>query len=184
MPATKRLFIAVPVTTELKEVFRQHQPAFTQPAVRFLPDDNLHLTVHFLGEVPADQVTAIEQGLHQVAATQTAFNLTLECLEPGPKPKSPRLIWARFRPEPVFTQLCAAVFEQLGIRPPDHADYIPHVTLARFRKDAPRPQLLPIIYPTESPLTLPVTTVALWQSELKSPHPVYHVLAGFPLGST
>ncbi len=182
MSATKRLFIAVPVPTELKEVFRQHQPAYTQPAVRFVPDDNLHLTVHFLGEVPADQVITIEQSLRQVAAHQSPFNLTLECLEPGPKPRSPRLIWARFRPKPAFAQLCAAVFQQLGIRPPDHADYIPHVTLARFRKDAPRPVSLPVISPPEPPVTMPVTTVALWQSELKSPYPVYQVLAEFALG--
>jgi 2'-5' RNA ligase len=182
MSNTKRLFIAAPVPPDLKEVFRQHQAAFKQPAVRFLPDENLHLTVHFLGEVPADQVMEIQQGLQQLAATQENFQLTFECLEPGPKPKSPRLIWARFRPHPAFTQLCAAVFQQMGIRPPDHAEYIPHITLARFRKDAPRPVSLPIIYPPEPNFLMPVNSVALWQSELKSPQPVYHILAEYTLG--
>ena len=181
MSETLRLFIAIEVPANLKAAFRHYQPAFTHAAVRFLPDENLHLTVHFMGEVPTGQLTEIEQRLKEVAATQMPFNLTLHCLEPGPKPKSPRLIWARFGPEPAFAQLSAAVFRQLGIRPPDHADSIPHVTLARFRKDMPRPISLSVIYPPEPPLTMPVTTVALWQSELKSPHPVYRVLAEFPL---
>jgi 2'-5' RNA ligase len=64
MPNTKRLFIAAPVPPGLKEVFRQHQAALTQPAVRFLPDENLHLTVHFLGEVPADQVLEIQLSIN------------------------------------------------------------------------------------------------------------------------
>lgn len=181
MPPTKRLFIAAPVPANLKAIFRQHQPSFTSEAVRFIPEANLHLTVHFLGEVPAEQVPAITQALQEVASSHLAFSLQLQCLEPGPKPKAPRLIWARFRPHPAFAGLCAAVFAQLAIRSPDHADYIPHITVARFRKDAPRPVHLPVLKLTEAQITLPVASLALWQSELQSPHPVYSILAEFPL---
>lgn len=183
MLPTKRLFIAAPLPDNLKTILQQYQPAFAHPAVRFLPASNLHLTVHFLGNVPAHQVPAIEQILPQVATRHAPFTLQLECLEPGPKSKAPRLVWARFRPQPAFAQLSAAVFEQLNSRPPDHADYIPHITLARFRKDAPRPTNLSPIYPTGLPILLPVATVALWESELQSPHPVYRILAEFPLGT-
>ncbi len=109
-----------------------------------------------------------------------AFTLNLECLEPGPKPKSPRLIWARFAAHPAFTELCTAVTTQLGVKPGSQ-DYIPHITLARFRKDVPKPIELPVINFKTQQISLPVNSLALWQSELKSPHPVYRILVMYPL---
>lgn len=185
MAETKRLFVAAPISTTLKEILRTSQSQYTHDVIRFVPEDNLHITIHFLGEVHADQVGEIEEKLQQIAATQVAFTLRLEALEPGPKPRSPRLIWARFTSHPEFTQLSSSVSKHLAIRPPDHPDYIPHITVARFRKDKPRPVSLPTILFKEEQIELPVSSLALWQSELKSPHPVYRILREFTLtGST
>lgn len=181
---TQRLFIAVPVPPDLQEILRQHcQSFFPGEAIRPLPAANLHLTVYFLGEVPATQRPTITQALQAVAATHAPFTLNLANLEPGPKASSPRLIWARCRPQPAFTELVAAVYRQLARRPPDYADPIPHITLARFRKDQPRPVSLPTVDLAEQHVTLPVLSVALWESALQSPHPAYRILAEFALGT-
>lgn len=184
MAETKRLFVAAPVPASLKEIFREQQHHFSREAIRFVPEDNWHLTIHFLGEVPTAQVEVIEQALQLVSATHPAFSLNLQTLEPGPKPTSPRLIWARFARHPAFTRLCAAVATQLAIRPPDQPDYIPHITLARFRKTMAKPGSLPIIPLSPRQVNLPVNSLALWQSQLKSPHPVYRILNLFPLVET
>ncbi|QNF31864.1 RNA 2',3'-cyclic phosphodiesterase [Adhaeribacter swui] len=180
MASTQRLFIAVPIPNSLQAFFQEQQLAFISNAIRFVPDTNLHLTVHFLGEVPPDKVDKIISAVKKVAESYSAFNLDLECIEPGPKPKSPRLIWARFTAHPAFTELCQAVTTHLGIKP-TNPDYIPHITLARFRKDMPKPIHLPILDFKTQHMSLPVNALALWQSEFKSPHPEYRILVMYPL---
>ncbi|MDQ3291189.1 MAG: RNA 2',3'-cyclic phosphodiesterase [Bacteroidota bacterium] len=178
---TRRLFIAVPIPDNLKNFFQQQQPEFTDESIRFVPNDNLHLTVHFLGEVPTNQLENITSVLQNVANSTASFTLELERLEPGPKPRSPRLIWARFAAHPAFRQLCTAITAQLGISVSNQDDYIPHITLARFRKGAPKPLSFPEVNVSAQKIILPVSSVALWQSELKSPHPIYRILVMYPL---
>lgn len=181
MTQTQRLFIAVPIPDSLQEFFQEQQPLFTNGVIRFVPAANLHLTVHFLGEVPVEKIPDITTILQKVADSHSAFTLDLECLEPGPKPKSPRLIWARFANHPAFTELCNAVTTHLGAKATSQ-DYIPHITLARFRKDKAKPVGLPVEDLKSQLITLPVNSLALWQSELKSPHPIYRTLVMYPLG--
>ncbi len=180
MAATRRLFIAVPVPDGLQNFFQEQQALYPNSALRFVPNANLHLTVHFLGETPVEKLEHIIAALQKVAVNSEAFTLHLECLEPGPKPKSPRLIWARFAAHPAFTALCTAITTQLGVKPGSQ-DYIPHITLARFRKEVAKPTELPVVHLKTPPISLPVNSLALWQSELKSPHPVYRILVMYPL---
>lgn len=180
MTATRRLFIAVPIPDSLQNFFQEQQALYTNGALRFVPNANLHLTVHFLGEIPAEKLENIITALQKVAANSEAFTLHLECLEPGPKPKSPRLFWARFVAHPAFAALCTAVTTHLGIKP-GNQDYIPHITLARFRKDVAKPTELPVVHIKTQQISLPVNSLALWQSELRSPHPVYRILVMYPL---
>ncbi|PSR56223.1 RNA 2',3'-cyclic phosphodiesterase [Adhaeribacter arboris] len=184
MTDTKRLFVAIPILDDLQAFFREQQPAFAHEAIRFVPDANLHLTVHFLGEVPNRQIANITNALQQVASTTAPFTLQLEQLEPGPKPKSPRLIWARFAAHPLFTHLYTAITTQLGISASNQADYIPHITLARFQKDKTKPSSFPVVSEPSQQIILPVSSIGLWQSELKSPHPIYRTLVLYPLTGT
>lgn len=172
-----RLFVAARITAIIKAQLQELLLPFGHPSIRFLPEQNLHLTLYFIGNVPLTQLPHIQQQVRQAVAQQQLFILDLDCLEPGPKPKSPRLVWARFKPSLPFERLS----RQLTPAPVREQKAIPHITLARFRKDMPKPTSLPPVYP-EQPLQLAVDSVALWQSELASPHPVYTVLENYPLG--
>ncbi|WP_161888777.1 RNA 2',3'-cyclic phosphodiesterase [Pontibacter russatus] len=176
-----RLFVAATLPGALKEQLQQQLQPFRHPAIRFVPEQNLHLTLFFIGNVPAQQVAAIKQAIREVAQRHRPFTLDFACTGPGPKPRHPRLVWARFQEHGAFAALSQDLMEALATAPPKQQKAIPHVTLARFRKDRPAPDGLPTITPQE-PLQLEVREVALWQSELASPHPVYTVVETFGLG--
>jgi len=176
-----RLFAAARIPAIIKAQLQELLLPFGHPSIRFLPEQNLHLTLYFIGNVPLTQLPHIQQQVRQVAAQQQSFILDLDCLEPGPQPKSPRLVWARFKPSHPFEQLSRQLTLALSQVPVREQKTIPHITLVRFRKDMPKPNNLPPVYP-EQPLQLAVDSVALWQSELASPHPVYTVLENYPLG--
>ncbi len=69
----------------------------------------------------------------------------------------------------------------MGNNSTPHPHPVPHVTLARFRKDTPKPQDLRV----ETDLQVPeveINTFALWQSHLGQPHPRYVVLKTYKMG--
>ncbi|WP_205500840.1 RNA 2',3'-cyclic phosphodiesterase [Rufibacter psychrotolerans] len=181
MTDTIRLFVAAALPPDLKAYLGQARQAYAHPQIRPVPGQNLHLTLFFLGNVPAAEVPSIRQTLAQVAPRHQPFTLTLEQLEPGPKPRAPRLIWARFSQNEAFSRLSQELTQALSEAPPKQEKFIPHVTLCRFQKAGRPPQHLPQIAPTET-ILYPVHSFALWQSELASPHPRYTVMEEFSLG--
>ncbi|MFB9862211.1 RNA 2',3'-cyclic phosphodiesterase [Rufibacter immobilis] len=181
MKDTIRLFVAARLPQDLTNYLVQAREAYAQPAIREVPEQNLHLTLFFIGNVPATEEANIRQKLAEVAQRHQPFTLALEQLEPGPKPRSPRLIWARFRQLEAFAQLSLDLTQVLAEVPPRQEKFIPHVTLCRFRKDLPAPKDLPVVAPAEE-ILYPVPALALWQSQLASPHPIYTMVEEFPLG--
>ncbi|WP_181306366.1 RNA 2',3'-cyclic phosphodiesterase [Rufibacter sp. XAAS-G3-1] len=181
MKDTIRLFVAARLPEEVIAYLGQARQAYEDPSIRAVPEQNLHLTLYFLGNVPATEDTYIRQTLAQVAQRHQPFTLTLEQLEPGPKPRSPRLVWARFQKNTAFSQLSQDLTQALSPVPPKQEKFIPHVTLCRFRKEGAVPRDLPIVTPPQE-VRYPVTSLALWQSQLASPHPIYTVVEEFPLG--
>ena len=177
-----RLFVAAPLPENVKQQLKQYITAFHAPEVRFVPDDNLHLTLFFIGNASPDLLPEIEAKLAAIAAEAKPFELELHNLEPGPKPKNPRLVWARFVMHPAFTELSQQVTAALAHNPEVPLKPIPHITLARFQKNVPTP-VLPEVKP-EEPVKLEVTELALWQSKLGQPHPVYTILRHFPFNTS
>ncbi|GHA77103.1 RNA 2',3'-cyclic phosphodiesterase [Pontibacter akesuensis] len=180
MKDTIRLFVAAILPPDVQNTLQQHLQPYTHPAIRFLPVQNLHLTLFFIGNVPQEQLTSITHRVQEVAQRHQPFILDLEQLEPGPNRRQPRLLWARFAANPTFEALSYELSAALAQQPAKKLKPIPHVTLARFKKDKPVPADLPVVE-LDAPLQLPVPEIALWQSELASPHPVYSVLKHFPL---
>ncbi|WP_192821047.1 RNA 2',3'-cyclic phosphodiesterase [Rufibacter sp. LB8] len=113
MQDTLRLFVAAALPQELKNYLIKARHAFDHPAVRPVPDDNLHLTLFFIGNVAAQQKPGILEKLADIAQRHVEFTLTLEQVEPGPSLQSPRLVWARFQQRSAFAQLSREVTQAL-----------------------------------------------------------------------
>ncbi|WP_224744131.1 RNA 2',3'-cyclic phosphodiesterase [Pontibacter aquaedesilientis] len=175
-----RLFIAAPLPEELKDYLTTQSSHYKDESIRQVPEENLHLTLYFIGNVPAERLDAIREVTAHIARQFAPFELQLTAIEPGPKPRSPRLIWARFESSEPFAQLSKSLTLALSSAPPLNREAIPHITLSRFRKDRPAPRNLEAILP-DGPVTLQVNEIAVWHSELGSPHPHYSILHSYPL---
>ncbi|QHL86496.1 RNA 2',3'-cyclic phosphodiesterase [Nibribacter ruber] len=176
-----RLFVAVPLPNNLLDYLLSAREAFDSNAIRMVPAQNLHLTLFFIGNVPAIKEIPIINHLKEIAQQYQPFTLTLEQLEPGPKRSAPRLIWARFQALAAFEKLSLDLANVFSPNPSKHDKFIPHVTVCRFKKEIRPAHNMPLVQPSEK-LMFPVKSLALWQSVLGSPHPVYTVVQEFPLG--
>ena len=181
MDDSLRLFVAASLTDELGPFLKEQLRPFLDDTLRVVPLQNMHLTLFFIGNVPASNLDQIRKLVKEVAQNVKPFVLELQSVEQGPKPTSPRLIWAKFGEHPEFATLSKQLAHALAPAEPNKLKPIPHITLGRYRKNIGRPILKPAITP-ENPVTLPVNAIGIWKSDLASPHPVYSILESYLLG--
>jgi len=131
--SVERLFVGLPVPEGLARALVALQPP-PGTGIRLTRKEDLHLTLHFIGQAPVAPVVA---ALGAVRAA--AFRLEPDkpghfALRGGRK-----ILWLGFRPEPALDALHAAVGDALrstGFEP-ERRPWVPHLTLARLGPDAP-----------------------------------------------
>ena len=147
-----RLFIAINLSPEMKNALTAAQRAMYHRGVRgnFTPEENLHLTLAFIGEYPS--ADAVMDALSSV--TFTPFNLALDGVG-----RFGELWWAGLRESAALIAVVRRVRRALaesGI-PFDRKRFTPHITLIRkASRDAAGI--------TIAPGTMTVRTVSLMSS--------------------
>ncbi|NEZ05051.1 RNA 2',3'-cyclic phosphodiesterase [Wenzhouxiangella sp. XN201] len=166
---TRRLFLALWPDERIRaEIVARREALGTTDGPRRVPDHNLHLTLLFLGDQPADQMAAIETAVTAVEGRPFACVLDRFGWFPGA-----RVLWLGGEAPAAMQILYSGLFEAvtgLGIRL-DRRPLRPHVTL--FRKVARRPEL-----PRPEPLTWMVEHFGLVESVPGRP---YRVLKSWSL---
>jgi 2'-5' RNA ligase len=104
---------------------------------RWVTDENLHLTLRFIGEVEEPQVEEIEMALRSVRCE--AFSLSLDGVGRFKTGRRIRSLWAGVAPNEALSTLQERVdgaLRRAGL-PPDGRRFTPHVTLARLKSGTP-----------------------------------------------
>ena len=177
---TVRAFIGVPVDRHLIQFFagfrQQHAGAPWAKAIRWLKDDNIHLTLRFLGNINHEQLTLLRERFSDLE--QPAF--AVQCSQPKPFPnlKQARMLASLIHKSEPLQQL-ANTAEQLaqsaGLTP-EKRPVLAHITVARFKNLKETNPLNPLMRDSSSH-SLPLHCVRLYQSELLPTGAQYQVLA-------
>ena len=73
-----RLFVAATLPDSLASRLADAAGSLAGPELRVVPAEDLHLTVHFLGEVEPERVAGLAGAVRTVCATADPFRLELE----------------------------------------------------------------------------------------------------------
>lgn len=128
-----RLFTAIHIPTECQAVLSDIQP-LAQDGVSLTPADEMHVTLHFIGEVSELTCDAIRLHLRSVQAE--CFNLQLDGVGYFGEKENPHVLWSGTNLSAELVRLRDAIGEVLTkfeIKLEERA-YSPHVTLARLNK--------------------------------------------------
>ncbi|HEX9713135.1 MAG TPA: RNA 2',3'-cyclic phosphodiesterase [Actinomycetota bacterium] len=177
-----RLFVALGLLPEVKDELARIAGALAPfvPGALWVPRDNYHLTLAFLGWVADERVPEISDALRQGVAELREGSARLDDLGAFPSERRARVVWVGLAdPEGVVEAMAGAVHESMaGIgSPPEERPFRAHVTLARSKT----PGL--VAFPEDAapaPLAVPVGRVTLFRSHLRRPAPRYEALAEFP----
>lgn len=135
-----RAFLAAPIPPQVKAAIGQLQKRLgTQsPDIRWTKPDNLHLTMHFFGDVSEETLEKIRVSMLSVKGCQRPFQVDIKGLGAFPSLQRPRVVWLGLAPTTRLRQLHHDIQQSLqdvGITPETRA-YSPHLTIGRVRKEA------------------------------------------------
>ncbi len=136
-----RTFIAIELDESIKDELTKLQEQLKgkapQGSVRWVRPGGIHLTLKFLGNVPADQIEEIARALQKSCQGFAPFSLSCGGLGCFPNLKRPRVVWVGIQEETgTLAQLHKAIEENvapLGY-PPEKRKFSPHLTLGRVQK--------------------------------------------------
>jgi len=136
-----RLFVAIPVPEPVRKEMARVQDKFRPLAapddVRWVNPQQLHLTLKFLGHVPADAVETVKAALTDACAGMRSLRLHAKGIGFFPNVRSPRVIWVGLENhDQTLANLQRRVEQALTpfTENPAEERFRPHVTLGRFQK--------------------------------------------------
>lgn len=143
-----RIFVGVELADEVKDAAfsaadalrRRLADAGLRVDAKWVPRDNLHITLWFIGEVTDDRARTIQDALAPESAVP-AFDVRLAGLGAFPPSGAPRVFWIGLRSG---AEEMMALNAEVGARlaplgcEPERRPYSGHVTIARARELASR----------------------------------------------
>ena len=190
MPARLRAFVAVEIPTELLNALGAVQSDLRQRLrARWVRPGSIHLTLKFLGDIPAGQVASVADAMQAAAGSHAGFSLIASGVGVFPSIRRPRVIWAGFSgPAEPLLALQRSLEEKLaalGI-PRDERTFRGHLTIGRFSEPVNPERMAEVVKTFESRTLgeLVVKELVLFQSELQPKGPIYIALARARLRET
>jgi len=178
-----RLFVAISLPEEvgaaLDAAIEPLRAMF--PRARWVPPENRHVTLKFLGKVSSRLVDDTLAAVEAAGRVHRAFETGLTALGAFPLPERARVVWAGLDDRPGrMAELAFAVDHALAsMVAPESRAFAPHITLARsdppLRLDDPVGALAPIRFA--------VTEITVFRSSLRRPAPLYEPLGTYALRS-
>jgi 2'-5' RNA ligase len=147
---------------------------------RWQDDEQLHLTLRFVGEVEAPVAEDLDQALATIVWPQ--FDLTIEGVSHFERKGAPTSIWARIPASPALEGLRRKVERacELAGLGRETRRFTPHITLARLnRRTAPIAPWLSRHAGLRA--SWPVEGFTLFESHLSASGALYETAARYPL---
>src|SRR6266446_5707303 len=99
--STYRTFIAIEIPADIRHRIKEHidqlRTAFPDVRASWTREDNLHLTLKFLGDVPVSLIPALSDAVAAAAHTIDPFDLIVSGCGTFPPHGRPKVLWIGVR---------------------------------------------------------------------------------------
>ncbi|MDD3642521.1 MAG: RNA 2',3'-cyclic phosphodiesterase [Candidatus Krumholzibacteria bacterium] len=184
-----RLFFAVPLSEAVRETVWSAVRRFpaADPPWRWIPPENYHLTLKFIGEVDERRADELREAGAEAAAGIAPFPLRFGRFGAFPDPARPRVIFfgieEGFEPLAALAGRLEEACEALGIER-ESRPFRAHLTLARIKSPLPGPvrEAMHAVPPLPDSTRQMTDRFVLMSSRLDRAGASYDELASWPLG--
>lgn len=177
-----RLFVGIALPPEVRRYLLALQSGIR--GARWQRDDQLHLTLKFIGEVEETTADDIDAALSAIATP--VFPLAVEGAGVFGPPKAPRMLWAGVSPKDSVVHLhdkIEAALARIGM-PAEERKFTPHITLARLSNGRAGAAGVAAFLAAYSGLKTPpfmVEEYLLYSSKMSENGSFYRIEARYPL---
>jgi len=188
-----RLFVAIPLPEDIEQTLvtltsglREAVPS----GVRWVPANNIHLTLKFLGEQPVGRRDVLCSVIERASGCSHPFSVSVGGLGCFPGLTRPRVLWVGLNDaQERLAQLQRELetgFGEIGI-PREQRPFHPHLTIGRMKRDfsSHDQQELQAAIQAHGDRSIGrwvVQEIVLYQSDLRPQGAVYSRMGTFPLG--
>jgi RNA 2',3'-cyclic 3'-phosphodiesterase len=184
-----RSFLAIEVSDPVLKRIEKIQEDFksSDPDVRWVNPDKIHLTLKFFGDIEESQIDSILNSIETPVHSTQPFQIKVRGTGAFPNPKNPRVVWVGLTEgKETLSHLqkeLESSLEKIGFQPEDRS-FNPHLTLGRVKSSRGKGALAAKIekYREEEFGEFQVERVILFKSELTPSGPVYTALKEAKLG--
>jgi RNA 2',3'-cyclic 3'-phosphodiesterase len=183
-----RLFIAIDIPEQIRKAIGELLDILKKydADVKWIPPENIHLTLKFLGSTPDSIVTRIQEALLPLVSSYEPFYITIRSTGVFPNKKYPRVIWIGIVDSDILKELRDRIenaMSLLGFQREDKA-FHPHLTLGRVQAQRGMISLMGELelFHDRQFGTFRVDQVKLMKSELKPKGAEYRCLHTIPFG--
>jgi 2'-5' RNA ligase len=139
--ASIRAFLAAELSEYLIQALDRIQTELRScgAEVRWVKPDNIHLTLHFFGNIGHDEVEDVCRQMTKVASATKPMKVKVEGLGAFPSLSNPKVVWVGISDASgMLTVLQSAVIRELSLMgyKMDKRPFHPHLTLGRLRLPA------------------------------------------------
>jgi 2'-5' RNA ligase len=136
-----RVFVAIELPASTRQRLKDHidrlRHALPDARASWSREENLHLTLKFLGDTPVSQIEILSQATKRAASSALPFEMILKGCGAFPPRGQPRVLWIGIEDisgeliklQQALEDECAAAGFAREARP-----FHPHLTIARLRK--------------------------------------------------
>jgi len=174
-----RCFISADIPEEVKGYHASIQAELPHiSGVNFVPKDNLHVTLAFLGELDEGALTIVIAGAEDVVGRTGSFACSLGNLEAVPQ-HAPRLIWITVGDNGRLKEVHGALKQSLGFQ---DREFNGHITLARIKNTGAGMAISKKISGIKIPaMNFQINRIRIMESKLNSEGAVYSVVKSMNL---
>ena len=174
-----RLFVAIRPPRAMREALLAAMGGV--PQARWQADEQLHLTLRFIGEV--DRPHAEDAAAALGTVHHPRFDIALDGVGRFDRKGRIEALWAGVAPHDSLKILHKKI-DQALIRiglPPEGRAYLPHITLARFSRGAAPVEPIGVAATGLAGPAVTVDAFCLYESSLGSQGAAYSLVARYPL---
>ena len=137
-----RAFIAIELSPEIQEKLKHLTSQLKQQLegvpVKWVPVENIHLTLKFLGNVSITNIEVLERILEAEVSNHHPFEISVGELGAFPSTRRPRVAWVKLQAPPDLFEIQRCIEQEaarLGYAR-EKRSFKPHLTLGRVSRNA------------------------------------------------
>ncbi len=183
---TNRLFIALDLPENIvREISEIRKSIYNDENIRWEPEEKLHITLKFLGDVNTNLIPAISQVIESVCADNGEIELKYKSFGYFFRKGVPKILWLGFDYQENLINLNNKLnesLESLGFEK-EKRNFKPHLTLLRIKGREDFKKLDDFLEYKLPGKSFYCSSVTLFKSELKPSGSVYTSIKNFKLKS-